>query len=90
MLEINILVQTRPGSNYKIIDVSQNSWRKNITQSLPAVQAISRCDAVSAFHGIGKATCLLTVLIKEEYLKTFGLIKETIESTTLLFRPLKD
>ena len=28
----------------------------SIIQSLPSLHAISGCDAVSAFHGIGKAT----------------------------------
>ena len=57
MLEIHLLFQIGSGINYRVIDVKNHTWMSDsIIQSLPSLHAISGCDAVSAFHGIGKTT----------------------------------
>ena len=52
MLQINLLVQIGSGNNYLVIDVTDHNWNDSIIQSLPSSHTISRCDTVSAFHGI--------------------------------------
>ena len=54
MLEINLVVQIESGNNYRVIDVKGHTRNDR----LPSLLAISGCDAVSAFHDIGKATWL--------------------------------
>ena len=73
MLEINLLVQIGSGNSYRVIHVNDHTWSDSIIQSLPSLHAISGCDAVSAFHGIGKATWLSKIQKKEEYIKNLGI-----------------
>ena len=56
---------------------------------MPSLHAISGCDAVSAFHGIGKATWLSTIQKKEEYLDALRLLRETLEVNDSVFNTLE-
>ena len=58
MVEITMVAQIGSGKSYRVINVKYHTWNDSIIQSLPALHDISGCDAVSAFHGIGKATWL--------------------------------
>ena len=84
MLEINLLVQIGSGNSYRVIHVNDHTWSDNIIQSLPSLHAISGCDAVSAFHGIGKATWLSKIQKREEYMDALRLLAETLDMVAYL------
>ena len=48
--------------------VGDNEFTSSLVDCLPSLHAISGCDTVSAFYGIGKAKWITTVEKKEEYL----------------------
>ena len=56
-LVVNLFVQLGTGSN---VDVGNTDWQSELVEGLPSVHAISSCDSVSAFNGIGKAKWLST------------------------------
>ena len=61
------------------------AWSDSIIQSLPSLNAISGCDAVSAFHDIGKGTWLSMIQKKEEYIDALRLLGETLEVDDSVF-----
>ena len=89
MLKINLLVQIGSGNNYRVIDVKDHTWSDSIIQSLSSLRAISGCDAVSTFHGIGKATWLSTIQKKKEYLNALRLLGETLEVDDSVFNTIE-
>ena len=54
-IAVNIFVQLGTGSNVRITDVDNVDWQSELVETLPLLHAISDCDSVSAFNGIGKA-----------------------------------
>lgn len=50
-------------------------------RSLPALHAISGCDAVSAINGIGKAKWLATIQKKEEYVNSISQLGDRLSVT---------
>ena len=89
ILEISLLVQIGKGNNYRVIDVKGHTWSDSIIQSLPSLHATSGCDAVSAFHDIGKATWLSTIQKKEEYIDAWRLLGETLEVDDSVFNTIE-
>ena len=84
-----MLVQIGKGNNYRVIDDKGHTWSDSIIQSLPSLHATSGCDAVSAFHDIGKATWLSTIQKKEEYIDAWRLLGETLEVDDSVFNTIE-
>ena len=76
-------------SNYPVIDVRDHTRSNSIIKRLSSFQAISECDAVSAFHPIGRATWLSTIQKKEEYLDALRLLGETLEVDDNVFNTIE-
>ena len=57
----------------------------SVSRGLLSLHAISGCDAVSAFNGIGKAKWLSTLEKQEEYMNAMRLLGESLEVTESLF-----
>ena len=55
-LALNLFAQLGTGSNVKIVDVGNTDWQSELVEALPSLHAISACDSVSAWNGIGKAS----------------------------------
>ena len=84
-LQSRLLVNIGSGCNVRILDVGNTEWSVDLLNSLPSLHAISGCDAVSAFNGIGKAKWLSTVEKKEEYLCALDNLGESLEVSENLF-----
>ena len=67
-LVVNLFVQLGTGSNVRIVDEGNTDWQSELVKALPSLHAISGCDLVSAFNGIGKAKWLSTLEKREEYM----------------------
>ena len=69
--------------------VGDNEFTSNLVDCLPSLHAISGCDAVSAFYGIGKAKWITTAEKKEEYLDAMRLLGETLTISNSLFQTIQ-
>ena len=63
----------------RIIDVGNNQWSLDLVDSMPSLQAISGCDAVSVFNGIDKAKRISAGEKREEYLDAMKFLGETLD-----------
>ena len=66
-LSIHLFLQLGTGSDVRILNTQATDWPSDLLEALPSLHAISGCDSVSAFHGLGKGKWLSTLLKKEEY-----------------------
>ena len=89
MLEINLLVQIGSGKNCRVTDVKDHNLSDSIIQSLPSLHAFSGCDAVSPFHGTGKANWLSAIQKKEEYMYSLRLLGESPEVDDSVFNTIE-
>ena len=65
--------------------MGNTDWQSELVEVLPSQHAISGCDSVSAFNGIGKAKWLSTLEKREEYMNSVKLLGESVEVTEILF-----
>ena len=65
--------------------VGNSDWKQKLVEALPSLHAISGCDSVNTFNGIGKAKWLSTLEKPEEYLNAMRLLGESLEVTESLF-----
>ena len=65
--------------------MGNTNWQSELVEVLPSQHAISGCDSVSAFNGIGKGKWLSTLEKREEYMNAVKLLGESVEVTEVLF-----
>ena len=65
--------------------MGNSDWQPKLVETLPSLHAISGCDSVNAFNGIGKAKWLSTLEKPEEYMNAMRLLGESLEVTESLF-----
>ena len=54
LITANLILEIGTGSNTQIFDISTHTFGKDLTDTLPALHAISGCDSTSCFNGAGK------------------------------------
>ena len=69
--------------------MGNTDWQSELVEALPSLHAISGCDSVSAFNGIGKAKWLSTMEKREEHMNVMTLLGESLEVTESLFAIIK-
>lgn len=77
-IELELYVQIGTGSNVRVLDPASLDVNHETKLALPALHAISGCDSVSAFHGIGKAKWV-KLMDKEEHRLALALLGEDID-----------
>ena len=65
--------------------MGNTNWQSELVEVLPSQHAISGCESVSAFNGIGKGKWLSTLEKREEYMNAVKLLGESVEVTEVLF-----
>ena len=73
------------GATLELLMWAIQIWQPELVEALPSLHAISGCDSVSAFNGIGKAKWLSTLEKREEYMNAMRLLGESLEVTEILF-----
>ena len=81
---MNLFVQLGTWSNVRNADVGNTDWQLELVEALPSLHAISGCDSVSAFNGIGTARWFSTLEKQEEYMNAMRLRGESLEATESL------
>ena len=84
-LSIHLFLQLGTESDVRILDIQATDWLSDLLEALPSLHAISGCDSVSAFHGLGKGKWLSTLLNKEEDVEAMRLLGESLQITESLF-----
>ena len=84
-LSIHLFLQLGTGSDVRILDTQATDWLSDLLEALPSLHAISGCDSVSAFHGLGKGKWLSTLSKKEEYVEAMRLLGESLQINENLF-----
>ena len=88
-LAVNLLVQLGTGSNVRIIDVGNTYWQSELVEALPSLHAISGCDLVSAFNGIGKAKWLSILVKRGECKNATRFLGDSLDVTEIFFATIE-
>lgn len=78
-LQSQLFLHIGSGNNIRILDVGENELSEELLDSLPSLHALSGCDAVSAFNGIGKSKWLLKVEKNNKFLYALKNLGDSID-----------
>jgi hypothetical protein len=83
--QIPLFIHIGTCNNIKVLDVTSTELTPNFVGALPSLHAISGCDSVSAFHGIGKSKWLTIVENNEEFQDAMNLLGESLTISETLY-----